>query len=69
MRYVFNYESPPTAASYVSYLSYVSDLKDRISDLNARDNIDIQTFIYAVGKSGFVREGVERRKRWLATQK
>jgi len=65
---IFDYESPPTAASYASYLNYVSNLRTHISALGARDNIDLQTFMYAVGKSGFVREGVERRRFWLAAQ-
>ena len=65
----FEYESPPTSLSYVSYLTYVSHLRDGISALRPRDNIDLQTFMYAVGKSGFVREGVERREQWLAAQR
>lgn len=65
----FDYESHPTASSYASYLGYIKNLRSHISDLNPRDNIDVQTFMYAVGKSGFVREGVERRKTWLAKQK
>jgi hypothetical protein len=29
-----------------------------------RDNIDMQTFMYAVGKEGFVRESLAARKKW-----
>src|SRR5260370_4420803 len=64
----FGYESRPRSAVYDRFLDYVDRLRARISDLRPRDNIDVQTFMYVIGKSGFVREGVERRRTWLAKQ-
>ena len=64
----FGYESRPTSIVYRRYLGYVTRLREKISHLKPRDNIDVQTFMYAVGKSGFVREGEERRRVWLAEQ-
>ena len=60
----FDYQSRPSAAVYFKYLGFARRLRENISDLEPRDNIDIQTFMYAVGKSGFVREGEKQRREW-----
>jgi hypothetical protein len=64
----FDYESRPSSKVYRKYLEYVSRLKIGISELQPRDNIDVQTFMYAVGKSGFVRDGVKRREDWMRSR-
>jgi hypothetical protein len=64
----FSYESRPNSIVYQKYLAYTSRLREGISELHPRDNIDVQTFMYAVGKNGFVREGVERRAKWMASR-
>jgi hypothetical protein len=62
----FGYESRPRAAIYDRFMNFVSSLKSHIEHLGPRDNIDVQTFMYAVGKSGFVRECVDRRSAWMS---
>jgi hypothetical protein len=64
----FGYESRPRSSVYRRFLGFVDQLRSRIICLKPRDNIDVQTFMYAVGKSGFVREGVDRRAQWMARQ-
>jgi hypothetical protein len=64
----FSYESRPNSIVYQKYLAYTSRLREGISELHPQDNIDVQTFMYAVGKSGFVREGIERRAKWIASR-
>lgn len=62
----FGYESRPSSRVYNRYLSFARRMREEIASLKPRDNIDVQTFMYAVGKPGFVREGVDRRARWIA---
>lgn len=64
----FDYESKPSSTIYRKYLEFSARLSNGIASLKPRDNIDVQTFMYAVGKSGFVRDGVARRDKWIAAQ-
>jgi hypothetical protein len=64
----FAYDSFPTAALYGGYLRLVRQIRDGIGELQPRDNIDVQTFMYTVGKLGFVALAVKGRAAWLAKQ-
>lgn len=64
----FGYESEPSAAVYRRYLSFAENVRLGIAELAPRDFIDVQTFMYAVGKPGFVAGTEERRLHWLKAQ-
>jgi hypothetical protein len=62
----FRYEAAPSAAAYRRFLDFCGWVRDGIAELGPRDNIDLQTFFYVVGQTGYVdRAGAERRA-WLA---
>jgi hypothetical protein len=63
----FGYETPPSAAVYRRYQEFTETLKRGISSLEPRDNIDVQTFMYAVGKPGFTRDAIQSREAWEAS--
>ena len=62
----FGYESYPRSEVYRRYLNFVTTLRKGIAPLKPRDNIDVQTFMYAIGKRGFVRHTEQARLTWEA---
>jgi hypothetical protein len=62
----FGYESEPSAQTYRRYLAFATRLRRAIDRLSPRDFIDVQTFMYAVGKPGFVSAATAAREKWLA---
>jgi hypothetical protein len=62
----FTYDSVPTAALYAGYLRLIRQIRDGIRELQPQDNIDVQIFMHAIGKPGFVAQAIEGRKAWLA---
>ncbi len=62
--YELEYESEPSTRTYWSFCGLLDTIREGIASLGPRDNIDMQTFMYAVGKEGFVRESLAARKKW-----
>ncbi len=60
--YELDYEPRPNMESYRSYLGLVDVIRDGIASLEPRDNIDIQSFMYVVGKEGYVRAAIAHRE-------
>ena len=46
----------------------MDEIRDGIASLGPRDNIDVQSLMYVVGKEGYVREAIEARKKYEADQ-
>jgi hypothetical protein len=44
-------------------------IRNGIRSLEPRDNIDVQTFMYVVGKEGYVAEAAADRKKYEARSK
>jgi hypothetical protein len=66
MGYELHYEPLPNRETYRSLLGFTEFLRDGIATLAPKDNIDLQTFMYVVGKEGYVRHAVSDRERWAA---
>ncbi len=62
--YELEYEPEPNGRTYRSFCGLLDTIREGIASLGPRDNIDMQTFMYAVGKEGFVREALAARKKW-----
>lgn len=62
MGYELRYDSMPNRDTYRSLLGFTTFLREGIAELAPRDNIDIQTFMYVVGKDGYVRHAVQDRE-------
>ncbi len=58
------YHPAPNARTYRSFCGLVDTIREGIASFGTRDNIDMQTFMYVVGKEGFVREALAARKKW-----
>jgi hypothetical protein len=41
-------------------------VRDGIAELGPRDHIDVQTFFYVVGQTGYVDRASAQRRAWLA---
>lgn len=63
--YSLDYESEPSATIYRQYQTFAQTLRAGISALQPRDMIDVQTFMYTVGKEGFVRQAELDREKWV----
>ena len=61
MGYDLHYKSPPSRNAYRSLLDFTEFLRKGIAELEPKDNIDIQTFMYVVSKEGYVREAIAYR--------
>jgi hypothetical protein len=66
MGYELHYEPLPNPETYRSLLGFTEFLRDGIATLRPKDNIDLQTFMYVVGKEGYVQHAVSDRERWEA---
>jgi hypothetical protein len=66
MGYDLHYEPLPNPETYRSLLGFTEFLRDGIAALEPKDNIDLQTFMYVVGKGGYVQHAVSDRERWEA---
>jgi hypothetical protein len=64
--YELDYDTSPNAHTYRSYLGVIDHVRDGILSLEPRDNIDVQTFMYVVGKEGYVAEAIADRKKYEA---
>jgi hypothetical protein len=64
----FGYESDPQAAIYRRFQAFAERLRDGIADLEPRDFIDVQTFMYVVGKPGFIVGAEQARANWIASR-
>lgn len=63
MGYDLHYESLPNRDTYHSLLGFAEFVREGIADLEPKDNIDIQSFIYAIDKEGYVRDAIRDRER------
>ena len=59
----------PNMTTYRSCLELADTIRKGIESLKPRDNIDIQTFMYVVGKEGYVAEVTKRREDWEKPEK
>jgi hypothetical protein len=50
MGYEFHYDSTPNRETYASLLGLSDLVRERIASLEPKDNIDMQSFIYVIGK-------------------
>jgi hypothetical protein len=64
--YELDYTPAPNARSYQSYLGLIDQIRNGIGSLEPRDNIDVQTFMYVVGKEGYVAEAIAERSKYEA---
>jgi hypothetical protein len=62
MGYELQYDSQPNADTYRSLLEFTKFLRKGIAKLEPKDNIDLQTFMYVVGKEGYVRDAIRDRE-------
>jgi hypothetical protein len=62
MGYELHYETTPNRETYRSLFGLSAFLREGIAALEPKDNIDMQSFIYVIGKEGYVREAVEDRE-------
>jgi hypothetical protein len=62
MGYELHYESTPNRETYRSLLGLSAFVREGIAALEPKDNIDMQSFIYVIGKEGYVRQAVEDRE-------
>lgn len=60
--YSLHYETPPNLSSYGSLLEFTEYVRDGIELLKPVDNIDIQSFMYVIGETGYVRDAIARRE-------
>jgi hypothetical protein len=56
--YELHYERLPNRTTYQSLLGFTEFLRAGIAELKPRDNIDLQTFMYAVAKEGYVQQAI-----------
>jgi hypothetical protein len=68
MGFDLHYQTLPNGRTYRSLLEFTEFLRRGIESLAPRDNIDLQAFIYAVGKEGYIREAAKKRKEWELTK-
>ena len=66
--YELEYETRPSFKSYESGVGLVDMIRDGISALEPRDNIDIQTFMYVVASDGYIAAVSKQRRSWLQEQ-
>ena len=66
MGYELHYEPLPNRETYRSLLGFTEFLRNGIATLEPKDNIDLQTFMYVVGKDGYFRDAISARERWQA---
>jgi hypothetical protein len=64
MGYELHYEPLPNRATYRSLLGFTEFLREGIATLEPKENIDLQTFMYAVGKDGYVQRAIRDREEW-----
>ena len=64
MGYEFEDDPVPNAPTCRSYLSLVDHIRHAIAALEPRDNIDIQTFRYVIGKEGYVAAAIAYREKF-----
>jgi hypothetical protein len=62
MGYELHYDSTPNRETYASLLGFSDFVRKRIAALEPKDNIDMQSFIYVIGKEGYLRDAVEDRE-------
>jgi hypothetical protein len=68
MGFDLDYETLPNGRTYRSLLEFTEFLRSGIAALAPKDNIDIQTFVYAVGKEGYIRGAIKEREVWEMTR-
>ena len=68
MGFDLDYETPPNGRTYRSLLEFTEFLRNGIAALQPKDNIDLQTFVYAVGKEGYIRDAIKGREEWEMTR-
>ena len=64
--YDLDYDPKPNSRSHRSLLGLVDEIRDGVASIEPRNNIDIQSLMYVVGKEGYVREAIEARKKYEA---
>ena len=62
MGYDLHYQALPNRDTYRSLLGFAKFVREGIADLEPKDNIDIQSFLYAIDKSGYVRAAIKDRE-------
>jgi hypothetical protein len=62
MGYEFHYDSTPNRETYASLLGLSALVREGIAALEPKENINMQSFIYMIGKEGYVRKAVEDRE-------
>jgi hypothetical protein len=62
--YELDYDPVPNARTYRSYLGLVDHIRNGIAVLEPRDNIDVQTFMYVVGKEGYLAAAIADRRKF-----
>jgi hypothetical protein len=60
--YELDYDSSPNPRTYRSLLDFTDFLRNGIAELEPRDNIDLQTFMYVVSRKGYVNKAIEYRR-------
>lgn len=66
--YELDYDPAPNARTYQSYLGLIDHIRNGIGSLEPRDNIDVQTFMYVIGKAGYVAAAIADRRRYEEAQ-
>jgi hypothetical protein len=64
MGFDLDYETLPNGRTYRSLLKFTEFLRNGIAGLQPKDNIDLQSFMYAVGKEGYIRKAMKEREEW-----
>jgi hypothetical protein len=62
MGFDLHYETLPNRRTYRSLLEFTQFLREGIAELEPKDNIDLQTFTYAVGQEGYIRKAIKKRE-------
>jgi hypothetical protein len=60
--YELGYDARPNLTTYRPFLGLTDFIRRGIVALGPRENIDIQSFMCAVGKEGHVRDALDRRE-------
>jgi hypothetical protein len=69
MGYEAHYDSMPNPKTYASSVEFAKFLADGLALLTPKDNIDIQTFMYAVGSKNYVQEAMKERSLFETARK